>query len=287
MANLDKLPSGSYRYRKQINGQKVILLFDHEPSENEILIAQSKYLNSIGERVSKSSFIKCCENYIKLKTPVLSPSTIKGYNAIIRAMSEDILKTDINDITQVMIQNEVSKHSLTHSAKSTCNFHGFISSVLKMYRPGMVLHTTLPQKVKYDNYVPSEEEVKTILSESENTPYHVAIQLGILGLRRSEVCALEENDLNGNLLSITKAKVESDNGWVIKPLTKTTAGKRTIYIPDSLVEEIKENGFFPYEPDAIVNFLHNVQKDLGLPYFRFHDLRGFYASYSHLSLIHI
>ena len=281
MANLDKLPSGSYRYRKQIGGQKVNLIFDHKPTEREITLGVTKYLNEVGEKVKKSSFRKCCENYISLKKPVTSPSTVKGYNSIIRAMSEELLNTDINDITQVMVQNEISKHALSHAAKSTYNFHGFISSVLKMYRPNFILHTTLPQKIKYDNYVPSEEEVKAILLESENTPYHIVIQLGILGLRRSEACALDESDLSGNILSITKAKVESNNGYIIKPLTKTTAGKRTIYIPNSLVEEIKENGFFPYQPDAIVNYLHKVQRKLGIPNFRFHDLRGFYASYAH------
>ena len=180
-----------------------------------------------------------------------------------------------------MIQNEIGQYSLTHSAKSTHNLHGFISAVLGMYRPNLHLHTTLPQKVKFEPYTPSEEDIKLILSASENTAYHIPIQLGILGMRRSEICALDESDLEENHLSINKARVKSAGGWVIKNITKTTEGKRVIFIPDDLVKEINENGMFKGSPDRIIHYLHDVQDRLNLPRFRFHDLRGFYASYAH------
>lgn len=281
MTNLDKLPSGSYRYRKMINGMKINLTFDHKPTSNEITLAVHKYLSDTGKQVDKNSFMNCCENYIIIKTPVLSPSTIRVYKSMLRAMSDDLLYLDINEITQIVIQNEIGQYSLSHSPKSTHNLHGFISAVLSMYRPDFQLHTTLPQKVKYDNYVPSEEEVKKVLETSENTPYHIAIQLGILGMRRSEICALTDEDLNDNMLSINKAKVKSDDGWVVKNVTKTTEGKRTIYLPDALVKEIKAKGMYHGAPDTLVHYLHSTQDKLGIPHFRFHDLRGFYASYAH------
>lgn len=274
---LERLPSGSYRYKKQINGKKYSITFDHKPTQVEI----SQFLLSISDRVDKNSFGVCCENYISLKEPVLSPSTIRTYYTMKRSLSDELLRADINNIDQIMIQNEIGLYSKSHSAKSTYNLHGFISAVLGMYRPNLHLHTTLPQKVKYDHYVPSEEEIKLILEESEGTPYHIPIQLGILGMRRSEICCLDDTDLVGNQLSISKAKVKSDKGWVTKNVTKTTEGKRVIYLPDSLVEEIKKNGMYQGAPGTIVRYLHSTQSKLGIPHFRFHDLRGFYASYAH------
>lgn len=275
--NLEKLPSGSYRFKKQIKGEKVSITFDHKPSALEI----SRFLAECTDRVPKSSFVNCCENYINIKEPVLSPSTIRTYYTMLRSLSDEFQRTDINDIDQVKVQNEIGQYSLNHSAKSTHNLHGFISAVLGMFRPSLHLHTTLPQKVKYEPYTPSETDIKLILSESENTAYHIPIQLGILGMRRSEICALTESDLVENHLSINKARVKSDRGWVIKNITKTTEGKRVIYIPDDLIKEINENGLFKGSPDRIIHYLHEAQDRLNIPRFRFHDLRGFYASYAH------
>lgn len=277
MSNLEKLPSGSYRYKKQIDGKKYSVTFDHEPDEIEI----AKFLSHVSERVPKNAFKICCENYINLKAPVLSPSTIRSYKGIVRQLSDDLLRSDINNIDQVMIQNEISKYSVDHSPKSTHNLHGFISAVLAMYRPSLHLHTTLPQKVKYEPYTPSERDIKELLDVSVNSPYHIPIQLGILGMRRSEICALNDSDLTGNNLSISKAMVRSADGWVVKNITKTTEGKRVIYIPDGLVEEIKRDGFYKGAPGTITHYIRGIQKKHNLPHFRFHDLRGFYASYAH------
>ena len=276
MNNIYKLPSGSYQYRKMIKGEKITATFDHKPTALEIAQVLSQ-----SDRVPKNSFKYCCENYIKIKEPVLSPSTIRSYNTIIRVLSDDLLKADINNIDQIMIQNEISQYSVDHSPKSTRNLHGFISAVLAMYRPNLHLHTTLPQKIKYEAYVPSEEDIKAILEESANSPYHVAIQLGILGMRRSEICGLQDSDLSGNTLSISRAMVRGNNGWVIKNYTKTTEGKRTIYVPDNLVREVQKNGLYKGSPITLVHYLHRIQDKLGLPRFRFHDLRIFYCSFCH------
>ena len=280
--NLRELPSGNWRYRKMVDGHRVSIVFDHEPTEKEITKAVTKELAAAGERVPKSSFGKYAERYIEMKKPVLSPSTVRSYEAIRRALSDTLKKTDINDITQAMIQTEISAYAKEHSAKTVSNFHGFISAVLRMYRPGFHLVTTLPQKVRFDAVTPSEEDIKRIMEHAKGTVYSVPIQLGILGLRRSEACALSIEDLSGNELSITKAKVyASDGSWIIKKLTKTTEGKRTIFIPDALVDEIHESGFYEHNPNIIVRYLHRTQDELGIPRFRFHDLRAFYCSYSH------
>lgn len=282
MSNVRKLKSGSYHYRKQIDGKRICITFDHKPTEKEIQKALAKEISELGERVPKNAFGKCCKDYIEVKRPVLSPSTIKGYVAQINAISDDLKKMDINQITQVDIQREISDHSKTHSAKSTSNFHGFISAVLGMYRPSLHLSTTLPQKVKFEAYTPSENDIKRILEAAKATKWSILFQLGILGMRRSEVCALSLEDLDGNKLHISKAKVQNEKGvWLVKNLTKTTEGKRTIYLPDSLVAEVQKNGLYDGDPGTILKHLHKYQDKLGIPRFRYHDLRAFYASYAH------
>lgn len=64
--------------------------------------------------------------------------------------------------------------------------------------------------------------------------------------------------------------------------TKTTEGKRTIFIPQSLVDEINNcETICDFYPNTLVVNLNKLQDKLGIPRFRFHDLRHFYASYAH------
>lgn len=222
--------------------------------------------------------------YIALKDNILSPATIKGYKAIIKSLSEPFLATKIDDITPLDVQKEINDYSSTHSPKTTRNAHGFISAVLSTYKPSMQLHTTLPQKVKFEPYTPTEDDIKRVLEHVKNSDYEIAFRLGCYGMRRSEICAIDAaSDLNGNMLSITKAKVLNEfNEWVIKPIPKTTSSQREIYIDDNLANMIREKGYaFNRSPDRLNKHLHRVLKRLNIPDFRFHDLRGYYASLCH------
>lgn len=275
---IEKRSANSYRVRHQIDRKRVSINFDHEPSQKEIL----KALASLSVPV-KGSFLSCAESYIESKRNVISPSTIKGYRALLKGLPDDFKKMKLSTITQIEIQKLINDYSVDHKPKTVRNAHGFISAVLRQYRPEMVLSTTLPQKIENKAYIPNEDDIRRILDASKNDPfYHIAFQLGVMGLRRSEICALELSDITGNTLSITKALVEDENkNWVIKQ-TKTAAGTREIYIPDSLIAEIQENGkIYDGYPNTLVRGLHKYQDRLSIPRFRFHDLRHFFASYAH------
>ena len=282
--NLEELPSGSYRYKKQINGKLIRVTFDHKPSDAEIALAIAEQYHIVDERVAKQTFEVCCIQYISINENILSPSTIRGYNNFIEnALSDTLKATDIHDITRLMIQNEINTYALKHKPKTVKNYHGFLSTVLKMYRPDLHLTTSLPKVAQYEAYVLSEEEVKKILEASKGTKYHIPFQLGVLGMRRSEVAAATIDDLDGNYLSINKVMIPNkENKWVIKHITKTEDGMRKIYLPDSLRDEIIEQGYiFKGVPNTLKKGLNSVQKQLGLPCTRFHDLRVFYATYAH------
>lgn len=117
---------------------------------------------------------------------------------------------------------------------------------------------------------------------SVGTIYHIPFQLGVLGLRRSEIASLSHDNIKGNKLTIDSALVQNEDfEWVEKD-TKTTDSTRTIYIPDCLVEEINNSEqILACHPNTLNKKLHDYQRKLGIPEFRFHDLRAFYVSYAH------
>lgn len=271
----------SYRVQKMIGGKRFSITYDHKPTNAEIM---RDLLELEDTAPVKGSFLSCAESYIESKEHILSPKTIKTYKSLINSsISDEFLHMRMSHVTQQDVQVEINRYACDHSPKSVRNMHGFIAAVLKQFRPNLNIHTTLPQKVLFDHYIPSEDDIRRILEASKDDhPNHICFQLGCMSLRRSEIMALTLHDISGNTLTINKALVQnSAREWVIKE-TKTTAGTRKIYIPDSLVEEITALGYiYNRHPNKMRQALQRYQDKLGIPRFRFHDLRAYFASYAH------
>ena len=275
---IEKLPSGNYRITEMRNGKRIRFTLDHKPTQKEA----KKILDSKENNVcDKTPFKVAAQNYINLKSNVLSPSSIRGYNIIIKHLDEHFLNTPIERIDLPCIQHLVNTLATYQAPKTVRNTNAFIMSVLKFYGSD-VKSPTLPPKEKKTEYIPTEEDIRRILKEVQGTQYEIPFILGTLGLRRSEICALTKEDLTGNVLTINKALVLNENNeWTLKDTTKTEESTRTIVVPDYVAEKIKTEGACPCTPHSLYWKLQRVQLKLGIPRFPFHKLRHFFASYMH------
>ncbi len=276
---IEKLPSGKYRVRKMYKGETYTVIFDYKPTQKEALQALSEELENETLRKEQMTFKQAAESYIDLKKNVLSPSTIREYQGTIKRLSDWLLEKRITDIKAIDIQKEINRLSKDKSPKTVRNYHGFITAVLGTFRPNLIINTTLPQKVKNEPYIPSDEDIKRIIKEVEGTQFEIPILLACYGLRRSEICALTLDDLVDNTLTINKAMVfDNDKKWVIKT-TKTTESTRDVIISPILAEKIRTQGFiYKGHPNSISKHLTRLQTKLGMPHFSIHKLRHYFAS---------
>lgn len=276
---IEKMPSGSYRIRKMYKGKMYTVIFERKPTQKEAIMAMAAEMEKVQEKRRSMTFKIAAEEYIESKRNVLSPSTIGGYHNILNHLSDSFLQENIHDIESFDVQKEVNRLSKECKPKTVRNYHGFISAVLGMFRPNLKLNTTLPQKIKNEPYIPSDEDVKQVIGLSEGTRYEIPIVLACYGMRRSEICALTLNDIDGDVVNINKAKVQDENGdWVIKS-TKTTASTRKIIIPAAIADKIRKQGYvYNGNPCSITQFLSNAQDDLNIPKFSVHKLRHYFAS---------
>lgn len=274
---IEKLPSGKYRIVEMRNGIRYRETLDHKPTKAE---AKEILQRSVGSYHNSMSFAHACEVYLRSKVNVLSPATIRGYSSIIENMDEDFKKMQLDKITLPVLQNLINDYAIDHSPKSVRNLNGFVLAVLK-YNGSEVKSPRLPQKEKKDIYIPTEEDVKRLLQEFKGHRYEAFIILATMGLRRSEICALTPDDLDGNVLTINKALVQNEKKeWVIKT-TKTESSTRKIVIPDELAKLLNEKGFYEGNPENLYFNLQRALKRLGIPQFPLHKLRHFFASYMH------
>lgn len=286
---IEKLPSGSYRIRKQIKGIKYTVVVEHRPTQKEaeelIVKETMKKTSSDFVQASYRDFNSYCEQFNdELEKLGKSPATIRGYESIRRNISDDFSKKDIFKITEKEVQKEVDDYSEKHSPKSTANYYGYIRSVMGKYRPHFVMTIKLPKRIKKAEYEPSTKDIKRILEASEGTRYDIALHLCSLGLRRGEVVAITAADIDeDNVLTINKDIVLNRyNKYVQKDTPKTSDSNRRILLPSDLADKIRKQGYaYNGDPHSINKYLHTFQDKLGIPRFRLHMMRHFCVAYLH------
>lgn len=279
---IEKLKSGSYRIRKMCNGIAYTVVTDYKPTQKQAFKLLSDEMDKMQIAKVRMTFHTAACSYLEAKKNILSPSTMRGYNVVLRNLSPEFKKLIITDIDQMDVQKEINQYSRTRSPKTVRNAHGFISAILNMFRPDLVLRTTLPQKVDKEPYIPSDDDVKRIVQAAAGTKFEIPILLATYGMRRSEICALSLDDIDGNTITINKAIVPDDTGKMVIKTTKTESSTRKIYVPDAIIQKIQKAGcIYSGDPSRISRFLMQKQDELGIPHFSLHKLRHYYASMSH------
>lgn len=278
-----ELPSGKWRCQVMLQGRRFDVIEDDPAVAHAKALAIKSGLLEQKRPAAEMTVGEAIDRYIESKDAVLSPSTIAGYKRIRANVFQGIVDIRLSNLTQDIVQKEINRIARSKSPKSVRNAHGLLSAVLGIYKQDMVLHTTLPQKGRYEAAIPSGAEIEKILDAAKGTRMELPILLALwLGLRASEIRGITWDCIDGEIIHIKQAIVEGENGPVIKG-TKTYSGNRKIRIPEYIMKLIdaqprKDEYVIHMSGQAMYKGFCRLCERAGLPHYRFHDLRHGNAS---------
>ena len=252
--------------------------------EAELMAAEFAVTKDVKKRPENMTLYEALARYIQIKEGVLSPTTVRTYKSARRTHFEDIGDLSIRDLNSGTVQAWISDLSKHLQPKTIKNTYGLLAATLDMFNPDLHIKVKMPQKKTPAFYTPSDSDIKTLLKQIEGTELEIAVLLAAFGtLRRGEICALTDEDIHGNYITVNHAFVRDEhNEWILKE-PKTAGSKRTIELPEFVIAKMAgiEGYIVKAHPDALSERFRRALKKSGLPKFRFHALRHYSASILH------
>lgn len=289
MSKITKTASGKFSCRVYLgtspDGKKRYKQFTHHNRRMlQSIVAEFELAHK--EIQDSLRFADCMAKYIKQRDGVISPSSIRVYKSAQKVILDrygyfcdmDISMIGRNDIQKII--NDMIGRDL--SSKYIRNIFGVISGVLAEngYSTPKV---NLPSNKSKNEYEPTREDIRNTLKAARGTSMEVPILLGIHGLRRGEICALKyPDDFVGRSVHVRHALVYGYKDKVIEKDAKTDESDRIVPLSDECYQKIAEQGYVTKKTlAAISNGFARLLRTNGIPKYRFHDLRHFFASYLH------
>lgn len=296
MAIAKKLPSGNWRAQvyagKDETGKRLYESFTaptKREAERDAAVFSADRRRARRDRSARRvTLAQAFDDHIEsCRLAGMSPATVSGYLAIARNAFPSLLPRYVDEITVPDIQREINRRAATHSPKSIKNEFFLLRPVLKKYAPALDLSSILlPRGRRPEMVIPDDDGVRRLLDQARRTDadlYLAILLASTLGLRRSEICALEWSDIDEttHLLTVNKALVRDSFGvFVLKP-PKTRAGNRCLFIADAAYEAIlryRSTGrIVRLNPNQLTARYEALRDALHVPG-RFHDLRHYMAS---------
>lgn len=295
MAKAKKLPSGNWR----------VLMYDgRDPTGKRIYESFTAPTKKEAERMAAvweaardarrqelenkpvkeliAAYIKTCE------AAGMSPATIRSYIAMSHSafpLIDDVL---LSRLTFSMIQNQIDDRARIRAPKTVRNELGLLRSSIGRYRKDIDFDDLiLPKRRKTEMVIPTDAQVKQLIADvSKDDDMYIAVLLAaLMGLRRSEICALEWTDIDKDTrtMHVGKALVRAQDGKHKVKQPKTAAGDRYLPIPETMYVQLMarrktlDKRLVRLSPNAITERYERLRVRLQIPG-RFHDLRHYHAS---------
>lgn len=288
-----QLASGSIRVQvyvgKDSSGKRQYKSFTAATRQEAEELARVWKINKDSEPKPHPTVGHAIDTYIETcRRSGASPSTLRGYltsRANSYSMLEDI---DIHDLTLSDIQAQINARASVVQPKTIRNELALLHAACKYERPDLSFSALrLPRRKQIEMEIPTDDQIRLILStlaKTDGDMYLAVLLAAVMGLRRSEICALQWDDIDFKraTMRINKALVIDEMGSYNLKQPKTMAGNRRLAIPSTVLQELKARRTLnprvvPITPNTITTRYERLTEKLEVPG-RFHDLRHYHAS---------
>lgn len=286
MAKAKKTKAGSWRVQLYLgrdpSGKQIIKSFT-APTKREAEARAAEY-KARGAKPTRETVGTSIDDYITDRDGILSPATIRNYRAVEKALKKNfplLMDTKLDAVDSTKAQRLVAGLSKIYAPTSIHLYYHLFSMAMraKGIRFDMVV---LPSPKTPERHIPTEEEAREIIRKAAGTSLEIPILLAACGMRAGEICALTPEDIVGNVVHISKAKVIDLYGKYHIKSPKTVKSDRYIQIPRELADMIQARGYVAnIRPDSLSSEHALFLKRNGFEHFRLHDWRHYMASVLH------
>lgn len=283
-----KLQSGTWFIQLRLGGVSVpVSATTKKECIRQAQLIKAEHQSGKNKVRSKSSVTvrDMMQNYIDSLPDDTSPATIRGYDIILRNRFQTAAdKSPDNVDWQAVIEAESKKYSY----KTLKNSWGFLCSCFR-YACYPIPSITFPKQKKKSAERPflQPDEILKVLPLLKGRKYEIPALLALHSLRRSEIMALqyEDIDFKSCTISVHGATVQDKNNQLVKKdTTKTLSSTRTvpIMIPqlkDAVIRSGKTSGpIWSGTPCGLYRTMEDVCNQLDIPNVGSHGLRHSFAS---------
>lgn len=284
---VERLPSGNYRARVSIKRA------DGTYTTKSVTAATKTEVRRLAGLIKNETHsgdllvLEACERFLNARE--LSPSTERGYRSTLKAYIEPdrIAAMKLSALSTATVQEWIARMPKGMSPKSKKNHLGFLTAVVGYFMEDKRFRVKIRDTAPRELYTPTVADINAVLAVADPV-LERAIRLGMFGFRRGEICALEASDIDRkkNMVRISKAIAKGPgNVWVVKE-PKTKSSIRWVQLPQEVINILPKRGrIVPVSPDVVTLRWTKAVERAGVPHFRFHDLRAFFASISVSSAI--
>jgi len=320
---IEKLKSDNYRLRYMFRGNRYSETIKIENVRNKNDKRLQLALADFVERVEKGNYANTKYTFTEFTKLWLdnkariecTPTVINKYLSYLNNRFLPYIGSyKINEINSIMLTsyfNELKNSKTMYSdrkenktiSKSTVDkIHRIVNAIFQYaYELEVIEKNPCSRlKIKFENDISNEEQIhyydkatylKVLeLLKNESLEHRTIIETALkTGLRRSELWGLTWNDLDFDkkTLTVNKSRHKLAHGDMYTKSTKTKTSKRTIVIPDSLIELLKlykdkyYNNEYIFENmsiDGVPAWFSKWQVKNNIPRIKFHDLRHTHAT---------
>lgn len=214
----------------------------------------------------------------------LSPSTLRGYQAIRRTRFQRYMNTPIDSVKNW--QTVINQEAELCSAKTLKNAWGLVVAAMKA-KEHPVPNVKLPKQTRPDKKFFTPEQITIFVDAVKDRSICIPALLGLHSLRRSEIMDLtwDDVDLDAGTIRVEGAAVIGTDGKLVhKQENKTDASRRIIRI---MIPELRtalaqaphtSDHIVTCNPNTLYKQINRVCEENDLPLVGVHGLRHSFAS---------